>query len=241
MLLLIFVDFVLKRFPYSSRSEIVLAINMKCKEARDILGRSGDGNVKKTLFRRLLAKEQQKRETGQATASNTDNSTKAPTTVTLVKKNLNLVCVQNSSVSESSTSDKSKITNKTTTGPNIFRCSPQLLISQKYQVPSVGPRLLVGPTTKLVRDTTKPLLSSSRPLNNAALYILGSATSTSSQPGSAASSQSGAAATSQPGAAKISQLEISTASQPDALTASQLEQSEFSATKVIVFYETLEV
>ncbi|GFY52793.1 protein kinase C-binding protein 1 [Trichonephila inaurata madagascariensis] len=253
------IDFVLKRFPDSSRSEIVLAINMKCKEARDILGKSGDGNIKKTLFRRLLAKEQQKRETGQATALNTDNSTNAPTTVTLVKKNLNLVCVQNSSVSESSTSDKSKITNKTTTGPNIFRCSPQLLIRPKIAVPSVGPRLLVGPTTKLVRDTTKPLLSPSQPLNNGTKYngkillplevkktpttatsesinsqskpliqrpyiILGSAPSTSSQPGSTA--------TSQPGAAKVSQLEISTASPPDALTASQLEQSESSATKM---------
>lgn len=45
-------DYVLKRFPNSSRSEITLAINMKCKEARVAAGRADSGGkCRKTMVR----------------------------------------------------------------------------------------------------------------------------------------------------------------------------------------------
>ncbi|KAF8786111.1 MYND-type zinc finger-containing chromatin reader ZMYND8-like isoform X2 [Argiope bruennichi] len=162
------IDFVLKRFPDASRSEIVLAINMKCKEARNIVGKTGNGNVKKTLFRRLLAKEQSM----EANLANDSDPTtpKSPTTITLVKDpNVNVVCVSNASPSESTSVKTISPKTTTLTGPNIMRCNPQILIRPKG-LAAVGSKLLVSPTTKFVRDQTKVLSSNVRPLVSSQKY-----------------------------------------------------------------------
>ncbi|GBM20598.1 hypothetical protein AVEN_261717-1 [Araneus ventricosus] len=165
------IDFVLKRFPEATRSEIVLAINMKCKEARNIVGKTGsNGNVKKTLFRRLLAKEQSM-EANLVNESN-PSAPKPPTTVTLVKEpSVNVVYVPSSSLSESTSSKKTILPKSTTlAGPNIMRCNPQILIRPKSGLTAVGPRLLVSPSAKLVRDPTKQLPSNVRPLISGQKY-----------------------------------------------------------------------
>ncbi|GIY58593.1 hypothetical protein CEXT_87421 [Caerostris extrusa] len=121
------IDFVIRRFPEATRSEIVLAINMKCKEARIIVGKASSwGHTKNTLFHKLLTKEQIMDANSKAESST--SSSKPPPTVTHLKKqSTTAVNVQNTITSETASVNTSSLSKKIVTGPNIMRCSPQML------------------------------------------------------------------------------------------------------------------
>ncbi|XP_035227834.1 uncharacterized protein LOC118200026 [Stegodyphus dumicola] len=153
------IDYVQKRFADVSRSEIVLSINMKCKEARTISGREeAAANLRKNSLKRLLTKEEEELDKDASTSNEDSVKTKNPVTVSLLtkKKNPNVVCVQSSNK------------NINTAKPNIMRCNTQILIRPKPVATSDGTAAVISPITSVSKkpETVRTILSAGRPFGN---------------------------------------------------------------------------
>ncbi|KAG8198450.1 hypothetical protein JTE90_022186 [Oedothorax gibbosus] len=194
------IDYVLKRFPTSSRSEVTLAINMKCQQARASAGRAESGvNCRTTQlrkFKRLLAEEQKEDTKDQgskpdtkakpdATIQNQDTNTNnlssvevprpkpPPVAVTILKKpHPGIVRLKSPSSSVSSSS----ITPSALTGGKQPAYVRPILIRPNYGIPpkSVGPpnRVQLSAGYKPRAPTVRSLLRMQQPLGNDKKLIL---------------------------------------------------------------------
>ncbi|XP_015918805.1 MYND-type zinc finger-containing chromatin reader ZMYND8 isoform X2 [Parasteatoda tepidariorum] len=158
-------EFVQKRFPTATRTEIVLAINMKCKEARNIVDKQdGEKPVKRNLFRRLLARDQSLEVNKTSTATTTTGISvttgsmrpKAPIMVMRQPPTSKSITLKTPPLSSEPITSPTKIVNS----PNILRCSPQVLIRPKFLQPGDKP----NSQPKFSPKTFRTLLPSPQPI-----------------------------------------------------------------------------